>query len=177
MSITIQNEKALWGIGVIMKDIHDDKTLDWLELEKEKMNPTFEQVQVILNLHAKKIGRSEGYAVSVIKDVIKAIKGMSSHPLKDVVVNGMDGFKEEKVSDRRRKCLAQFCEGAGHKKYLAEVSGLGVRSIDRWIDGEFNITNQSWTLLLDSFDRAKMLASWNKREVVHMDRKIKKCLG
>ena len=100
------------------------------------------------------IGRDH-YSPMVVNAVIYAIERGTEHHLKNYVLAQLNSRKSHTVEIRRKELLTEFVDRYGGIHLLSKVSCIGDSNIRDWISGRYNITDQGWLRLLDSFDKVK----------------------
>ena len=104
--------------------------------------------------HAEMIGRDH-YSPMVVNAVICSIQSDTEHHLKNYVLTQLKCRKSHTVEIRRKELLTEFVDRYGGIHLLSKVTGIGDSNIRDWISGRYNITDQGWLKLLDSFDKVK----------------------
>lgn len=135
-----------------MKDVNDNKTLDWVG----GMKSSAEIRQALIQIAERK--GYPYYSLSVVRDVIFAIRNNLDHHLKAEV-------EKEKVilcsigeyKNNRLDTLITFCNRIGMKRILADVSGVSHSNISNITRGNTELTASLWVRLLNSFNEADRL--------------------
>ena len=147
-----------------MKDVSDNKTLDWVG----GMKSSAEIRQALIQIAERK--GYPYYSLSVVRDVIFAIRNNMDHRLKAEV-------EKEKIilcsvgehKNNRLDTLITFCNRIGMKRILADVSGVSHSNISNITRGNAELTPTLWVRLLDSFNEADRL--YSRKE---FNRKVRK---
>lgn len=100
------------------------------------------------------IGRDH-YSLMAVNAVIYAIEHGTEHHLKNYVLTQLNGRKSHTVELRRKELLVEFVESYGGVHLLSKVTGIGDSNIRDWMSGRYNISDESWLKLLNSFDKVK----------------------
>ena len=100
------------------------------------------------------IGRDH-YSPMVVNAVIRAIEHDTEHHLKSHVLTQLNNRKSHTVELRRKELLAEFVNKYGSVHLLSKVTGIGDSNIRDWLSGRYNISDESWLKLLNSFDKVK----------------------
>lgn len=139
-----------------MKDVNDNKTLDWVG----GMKSSAEIRQALIQIAERK--GYPYYSLSVVRDVIFAIRNNLDHHLKaevekeKVILCSMGEYKNNRLDT-----LITFCNRIGMKRILADVSGVSHSNVSNITRGNTELTNSLWIRLLDSFDEAERI--WKAR--------------
>lgn len=104
--------------------------------------------------HAEMIGRDH-YSPMVVNAVIYAIEHGTEHHLKNCVLTQLNNRKYHTVEIRRKELLIEFVNKYGSVHLLSKVTGIGDSNIRDWMSGRYNISDESWLKLLNSFDKVK----------------------
>ena len=100
------------------------------------------------------IGRDH-YSPMVVNAVIRAIQSDTDHHLKNYVLTQLNNRKSHTVEIRRKELLAEFVNKYGGVHLLHKVTGIGDSNIRDWLSGRYNISDEAWLKLLNSFDKVK----------------------
>ena len=100
------------------------------------------------------IGRDH-YSPMVVNAVIRAIEHGTDHHLKNYVLTQLNNRKSHTVELRRKELLAEFVNKYGGVHLLHKVTGIGDSNIRYWLSGRYNISDEAWLKLLNSFDKVK----------------------
>ena len=100
------------------------------------------------------IGRDH-YTPIVVNAVIRAIEHDTEHHLKNYVLAQLNNRKSHTVEIRRKELLIEFVNKYGSVHLLSKVTGIGDSNIRDWMSGRYNISDESWLKLLNSFDKVK----------------------
>ena len=104
--------------------------------------------------HADMIGRDH-YSPMVVNAVIRSIERGTEHHLKNYVLTQLNSRKSHTVELRRKELLVEFVKSYGGVHLLSKVTGIGDSNIRDWLSGRYNISDESWLKLLNSFDKVK----------------------
>ena len=95
------------------------------------------------------------YSPMVVNAVIRSIERGTEHHLKNYVLTQLNNRKSHTVELRRKELLVEFVESYGGVHLLSKVTGIGDSNIRDWLSGRYNISDESWLKLLNSFDKVK----------------------
>ena len=112
--------------------------------------------------HAEMIGRDH-YSPMVVNAVIRSIERGTEHHLKNYVLTQLNNRKSHTVELRRKELLAEFVNKYGGVYLLSKVTGIGDSNIRDWLSGRYNISDESWLKLLNSFDEVKKVFEKKKK--------------
>lgn len=135
-----------------MKDANDNKTLDWVGGIKSSAEIRQALIQI-----AERKGYPY-YSLSIVRDVIFAIRNNLDHHLKaevekeKVILCSMGEYKNNRLDT-----LITFCNRIGMKRILADVSGVSHSNISNITRGNTELTASLWVRLLDLFNEADRL--------------------
>lgn len=93
------------------------------------------------------------FEVSVVRDVVEAIKCDKPHHLKESVLEKIKVDLQDRVATKdseqmsRLKCLREVCTGESVKQKLGEDSGLGFKYINHMVRGRYEINDNVWIRL------------------------------
>ena len=94
------------------------------------------------------------YSPMVVNAVISSIQSDTEHHLKNYVLTQLNNRKSHTVELRRKELLIEFVDRYG-VHLLSKVTGIGDSNIRDWMSGRYNISDESWLKLLNSFDKVK----------------------
>ena len=100
------------------------------------------------------IGRDH-YSPMAVNAVIRAIEHGTEHHLKSYVLTQLNNRKSNTVEIRRKELLSEFVNKYGGVHLLSKVTRIGDSNIRDWLSGRYNISDESWLKLLNSFDKVK----------------------
>ena len=100
------------------------------------------------------IGRDH-YSPMVVNAVIRSIERDTDHHLKNYLLTQLNSRKSHTVEIRRKELLIEFIKNHGSVYLLSKVTGIGDSNIRDWLSGRYNISDEAWLKLLNSFDKVK----------------------
>lgn len=100
------------------------------------------------------IGRDH-YSPMVVNAVIRSIEHGTEHHLKNYVLTQLNNRKSHTVEIRRKELLIEFIKNHGSVYLLSKATGIGDSNIRDWLSGRYNISDEAWLKLLNSFDKVK----------------------